>query len=743
MLGSAATLIAVAGLGTAQQPRLSQIDLPERFATGVLAADGACQPDAETLCLHDGRYELQADWWTSDGKSGSADVVPKATRDSGLFRFFDADNWEILIKVLDGCAVNGHHWVYGASTTDLGYAIRVTDTAKGDVKEYRNEAGRSAPAITDGKAFSGACEEGTSAAIASPDWRVQGAPGVELVPVSMTDESESGCLGDGTSLCLAGSRFEVTVDWSTAGGGEGPASTVPGGTNNSGLFYFFDPANWEMLIKVLDGCAINGHHWVYSAAATDLGLDITVTDTATAAVWAYAKKPGPPAPAITESEAFPDSCGPLPPALASPGSIAVEWGVWEAVVAHDDVFLLPFAADFDGDGDDDVLLAPSDNIRSPAAGVVLINNGDFTFEVAAGDRPRGIAQREVLMADFNGDGKNDFFIADHGYDREPFPGWHNQLLLWTADGYLDATDRLPADPTGFTHNAAAGDIDGDGDVDILVANHGGDWIPGPYFLMNDGEASFVADTSRLPDTMDGEWVRWPWAVQLADLDGDGHSDLIAGASGLNNGELVGNESFVYWGSAAGEYRDEDVTVLATPGFVIAYDAYDGGAVISTAVHDFDGDGRPDILLGGYDNGWGFGSRGPWRGVQMLVNHGERVFVDETRRRLGRSAWSAGEGWHVEHRFFDFNGDGTVDIAPQQFDVDDGANVLAWLNDGTGRYAALKTTEFDDAEALGRFGYGVIVRAAGGFKHLDFHGDGTHLAAHAGVVVEGAVIRRDF
>ena len=61
---------------------------------------------------------------------------------------------------------------------------------------------------------------------------------------------------------------------------------------------------------MLDGCGVNGHHWVYAAAATDLGLDIQVTDTATGTIWSYAKGPGEPAPAITESKAFPNSCGP-------------------------------------------------------------------------------------------------------------------------------------------------------------------------------------------------------------------------------------------------------------------------------------------------------------------------------------------------------------------------------------------------------------------------------------------------
>ncbi len=720
------------GLAAAQQPRLSESERPEAVFGGVLAADSSCAPNAETLCLHDGRYELQADWRTPDGNSGAAKVVPKATRESGLFRFFDADNWEILIKVLDGCAVNGHHWVYAASTTDLGYEIRVRDTTTDDARVYRNEPGRPAPAIADDKAFPDGCEAGVSSPIVFPDWRLQRRPSEALVPVSLVSGSESGCATNATSLCLADGRFEVRVDWSTAGGGEGSARTVPGGTNNSGLFYFFDPDNWEMLIKVLDGCAINGHHWVYSAAATDLGLDITVTDTGTGSTWRYEKQPGPPAAAITESKAFPDSCDVRPrPELVSPGSIAAELGVWQTDVDYDGTGYFPFTADFDGDGDDDVLLPGlnSSDESQPGDGVILINNGDFTFSVAHGDRPRGVHSREVLMADFNGNGRNDFFVADHGHDRPPWPGWHNQLLLWSASGYVDATDRLPVDSSGYTHNAAVGDIDRDGDIDILVANTLGARFSGPYLLMNDGDANFVEDTSRLQGIGDA------WAVQLADLDGDGHLDLLAGAFGSASGG--GHESSVYWGSAEGKFREVDATVLATPGFITAYGA---GEVVSTAVHDINGDAWPDIVLGGYDGGWRFEDRQPWRGVQLLVNQGGRVFVDETQPRLGRSAWSPGEGWHVEHRFLDFNGDGTIDIVPyQRFDAL--RNILAWLNDGTGRYAALKSTEFEDTEAVYRFAHGVIVRAEGVFRYLEFYGDGTYLAYNAGVVTEGAVIRR--
>ena len=263
---------------------------------------GSCEASDATLCLHDGRYEVEAKWWTSDAGSGPAIVVPKATKDSGLFRFFDADNWEILVKVLDGCSINDHHWVYAASTTDLGYSIVVTDTATGAVRVYDNEPGQPAPAITDARAFPKACS--------APVAPVASAAPIVPAPPTRLAASHPGCEEAGSSLCLVDGRFEVKVDWSTADGRKGAASMVPGGTNNSGLFTFFDPNNWEMLIKVLDGCGENGNHWVYAAAATDLGLDITVTDTQSDSdsTWTYTKEPGPPAPAITDSAAFTASC---------------------------------------------------------------------------------------------------------------------------------------------------------------------------------------------------------------------------------------------------------------------------------------------------------------------------------------------------------------------------------------------------------------------------------------------------
>ena len=67
----------------------------------------------------------------------------------------DREKWEVLVKVLDGCSVNGGDWVFLASATDLGFHVTVTDTATGNEREYRNEPGMPSPAVADTNAFPG------------------------------------------------------------------------------------------------------------------------------------------------------------------------------------------------------------------------------------------------------------------------------------------------------------------------------------------------------------------------------------------------------------------------------------------------------------------------------------------------------------------------------------------------------------------------------------------------------------
>jgi len=112
--------------------------------------------------------------------------------------------------------------------------------------------------------------------------------GVFAAPLGQTAVS---CVADGQTLCLNGRRFSATVSWSFNGAssGVGQAFSV---TDNTGAFWFFDPTNLELVVKVLDGRSVNGKFWVFVASLTDAGFTLTVTDTLTGAIRAYVNPQG-------------------------------------------------------------------------------------------------------------------------------------------------------------------------------------------------------------------------------------------------------------------------------------------------------------------------------------------------------------------------------------------------------------------------------------------------------------------
>ncbi len=123
----------------------------------VAAGDGfTCTPDDTTLCLNHGRFQVRLNWRTRQGDTGAGHVVPFGSDDSGLLYFFSASNWEMLLKALDGCAVNGHYWVFFAAVTNVEFTLTVTDSQTGQAKVYNNPLGNTAQTVTDTNAF--ACQ---------------------------------------------------------------------------------------------------------------------------------------------------------------------------------------------------------------------------------------------------------------------------------------------------------------------------------------------------------------------------------------------------------------------------------------------------------------------------------------------------------------------------------------------------------------------------------------------------------
>lgn len=105
--------------------------------------------------LQDERFEVRAEWtdFESDSGNGRPVPAPAGVEDSTLFSFFDPDNWELMVKILDGCDLNDHYWVFSAAATTVEYTITVTDTQTGEEWTYQNPLGVQSAAVTDTSAF--------------------------------------------------------------------------------------------------------------------------------------------------------------------------------------------------------------------------------------------------------------------------------------------------------------------------------------------------------------------------------------------------------------------------------------------------------------------------------------------------------------------------------------------------------------------------------------------------------------
>ena len=97
-------------------------------------------------------------------------------------------------------------------------------------------------------------------------------------PTTQPASTEGGCVADATTLCLNQGRFEVKIDYRTAAGATGDGQ-AEGLTPDSGYFWFFDDANVELVIKVIDGCGYNDRYWVFAGGLTNVETHLTVRDT--------------------------------------------------------------------------------------------------------------------------------------------------------------------------------------------------------------------------------------------------------------------------------------------------------------------------------------------------------------------------------------------------------------------------------------------------------------------------------
>ncbi|HEY0782239.1 MAG TPA: hypothetical protein VGE98_07290, partial [Thermoanaerobaculia bacterium] len=238
---------------------------------------GACADADTALCVQRERFRVEVRYRLSDGTTGSGHALSLGGAhgvdgpDTAGFWFFTPDNVDLVVKVLDGGATNGNFWVFYGALSNVQYTITVTDTSNGARRVYRNPQGHLA-SHADTAAFP----------VTSSTSRTASAAARPVPPASRSvarDTAPGGGCDPTRALCLADARYRVEVAWTASGqSGSGVPQSL---TDRTGGFWFFDPSNVELLVKVLDGTAVNGHVWVFFGALSDVRYTVTVTDTAT------------------------------------------------------------------------------------------------------------------------------------------------------------------------------------------------------------------------------------------------------------------------------------------------------------------------------------------------------------------------------------------------------------------------------------------------------------------------------
>lgn len=314
-------------------------------------------------------------------------------------------------------------------------------------------------------------------------------------------------------------------------------------------------------------------------------------------------------------------------------------------------------ADFNRDGREDIITA---HISGTTEGTPIVmrlqtSNGQFprNDNLLPNPPPGSVHARKVVIADFNGDGVPDFFIADHGYDQPPFPGAASFLLSSYYGGF--SITPIPYIPVGFQHSATAADINGDGALDIFVM----DSTNGAFLLMNDGSGSFTINRQLIPTIRQGFY-----SSEFIDLNDDGFYDLLVGGH-----EFEGANTWVLWGDASGAFS------FARSSIVPGNPVYD--IVLDFDAEDLDGDGVRELLVTRtkstpFYEGYYF----------QLLQLRNREFVDvSTRIAPDMGSWEGSEAnWIAWVILRDFDGDSYLDVV-----IPEDNCRLVYLNDGQGNF----------------------------------------------------------
>ena len=182
--------------------------------------------------------------------------------------------------------------------------------------------------------------------------------------------------------------------------------------------------------------------------------------------------------------------------------------------------------DIDGDNDQDLIIAAGGNEHAVGhpfyQDELWINDGTGSFTKSKRYQPLSISSRCLAATDFDRDGKMELFIGGGSIPRS-YPQAEPSMIYEFDEGEVEPVSNEWLASLGIVTAADWGDIDGDGDEDLVVA---GEWSSVRWIENREGELQPPQPLT----TTNG----WYYVVACIDLDDDGKDEVLAGNIGWNN-----------------------------------------------------------------------------------------------------------------------------------------------------------------------------------------------------------------
>jgi hypothetical protein len=282
-----------------------------QYRVGAASCAEAEPPAERARCVRIGpqeRFQVTAAFRGELGKSRPADLEA-LTANAAFLYFRGEENPEVVTKILDGRPINQRFWYFSGAMSNQEYQVTAFDTETGRVASYYNPPSRLLSLADTSTFVDEPLAEAASSVFAELlEAEEEEALAPELLSLGLSERwvpeprdlflgattkaaEGVGCLiPTPTSLCLNEARFRVEVRWTDFAGNTGQASAVQT-TADGGYFWFFNPNNVELALKILDGRPVNGKFWVFYASLSNVRFVVRIFDESGQQVKVYRNPP--------------------------------------------------------------------------------------------------------------------------------------------------------------------------------------------------------------------------------------------------------------------------------------------------------------------------------------------------------------------------------------------------------------------------------------------------------------------